>query len=69
VQTELSLEKVKVVRNDLNETDLEVIAARPAPKIDKNVVRSACEQRSAAEPTVLSRLTSRFFRQRPAQAR
>ena len=32
VQGELSLDSVKVMRNDLAETDLEVVPARPAPK-------------------------------------
>ena len=39
VQTELSLENVKVVRNDLSESDLEVKAAR-----DKQVTVSSSEQ-------------------------
>jgi hypothetical protein len=39
VQTELSLENVKVVRNDLSESDLEVKAAR-----NKQVTVSASKQ-------------------------
>src|SRR5262249_2485535 len=32
VQGELSLDRVKVVRNDLSEADVEIITAKPAPK-------------------------------------
>src|SRR5437588_12024000 len=35
VQAELSLEQVKVVRNDLSETDLEIVRAKPAPATDQ----------------------------------
>ena len=59
VQGELSLEKVKVIRNDLNDADLEVIAARPSgtpvltgPRLQP-LVRT--------ETTTISRMTARFF--------
>lgn len=59
VQAELSLEKVKVIRNDLNETDLEVITAKPSgtpvlsgPRLQPTV---------RTEAKTISRLTARFF--------
>jgi hypothetical protein len=64
VQTELSLERVKVMRNDLSEADLEVVRARPAqlglaPKATPSVQR--LQSLSGPEPTTWNRLTSRFF--------
>ena len=41
VQGELSLEKVKVVRNDLSDADVEIIAARPAESIRENSSRES----------------------------
>lgn len=38
VQGELSLDKVKPVRNDLSETDLELVAARKPPEAKPGVV-------------------------------
>jgi len=59
VQGELSLEKVKVVRNDLNDADVELMPARPT------VVTSASSAISPAmnktEPTTWNRLTSRLL--------
>ena len=47
VQAELSLDGVKVVRNDLSESDLEIVRAREAP-----AGKRADEVRSGAEPGV-----------------
>jgi hypothetical protein len=41
VQTELTLENIRVVRNDLSDTDLEVVAARPAAPAPKAASVSA----------------------------
>lgn len=65
VQTELSLEKVKVIRNDLNDADLEVVRVRKAEKTEKPVPR--LESIEPAEATRLGRLTSRFFRTEQVQ--
>jgi hypothetical protein len=46
VQAELSLEGVKVVRNDLSESDLEIVQARPDP-----VSKSAEEVGAGANPS------------------
>jgi hypothetical protein len=59
VQTELSLERVKVMRNDLNDTDLEVIPARTAGKPETAGPR--LQPLAKEDATALSRLTSRFF--------
>jgi len=64
VQTELSLERVKVMRNDLSDADLEVVPARPAkPVVAAPAVRPASrpEPVTAGEATTWNRLTSRFF--------
>jgi hypothetical protein len=59
VQGELLLEGVKVVRNDLNETDLEVI---PTPKPSEKAVEPA-ERQANAEPAKLAwrRIAARLF--------
>lgn len=59
VQTELSLERVKVVRNDLSDTDLEVIPAKLAGKPENPAPR--LQPAARTEETALGRLTSRFF--------
>ncbi len=59
VQTELSLERVKVMRNDLNDTDLEVIPARTAGKPETAGPR--LQPLAKEDGTALSRMTSRFF--------
>jgi hypothetical protein len=64
VQTEMSLERVKVVRNDLSDADLEIIPARPAQperlvKPEQPALRGG---QAGAEPTTAwGRLTSRIF--------
>src|SRR5579859_1432490 len=77
VQCELSLEKVKVVRNDLSDTDLEFRAARkPAPPADAGPAGASSRPQAEVsypfvrpplnstrpEPTAWVRLTSRFFK-------
>jgi len=59
VQTELSLERVKVMRNDLNDTDLEVIPARTAGTPEPGGPKLQPSARN--EMTTLNRLTSRLF--------
>jgi len=62
VQSELSLETVKVVRNDLSDADLELVPAKiaarpelPMPKV------SSLPPRNGAAGMVWSRLTARIF--------
>ena len=59
VQGELSLEKVKVVRNDLNDADVELMPARPTV----TTIASGAILPAAAKtgPTTWNRLTSRFI--------
>jgi hypothetical protein len=59
VQGELLLEGVKVVRNDLNETDLEVV---PTPKLPEKPVEQL-EHHANAEPAKLAwrRIAARLF--------
>ena len=58
VQGELVLDTVKVVRNDLNEADLEVVPARKAPAAPA----APQPQKAASGAAVLwSRITSRLF--------
>jgi hypothetical protein len=50
VQGELSLDRIKVVRNDLSDADLEIVGAKPAPVATVNtpVPRSAEKTKSGA---------------------
>jgi hypothetical protein len=48
VQGELSLDNIKVVRNDLNDADLEVIPAKPAAKTKPEAVMQAHERAELA---------------------
>jgi hypothetical protein len=61
VQGELSLEKVKVVRNDLSDSDLELVAAsqpaKAAAPLAENVFAAG-----AKKPSLLVRLKSRLLR-------
>ena len=61
VQSELSLDKIKVVRNDLSDADLEVVAARQpvAPAIPAPGPRS--EEGTAVAQSTLGRVTTRIF--------
>ena len=52
IQSELSLDEVKVVRNDLSDADLEVVPAKPARRADTVPV---------PEANAWSRLTTRIF--------
>jgi hypothetical protein len=58
VQTELSLEKVKVMRNDLNDTDLAVVAVPAAGKAASGKSATSLQK---AESNTLNRMTARFF--------
>ena len=75
VQTELSLENLKVVRNDLSDTDLEVVPAKSLAKSSQSEVsatKPTLQTPRGTEETTLSRLTSRFFGQgqeQPTQVR
>lgn len=69
VQTELLLEQVKVVRNDLSEADIEVVptAAKAAPAVTAAAEPVAAVEKSgqpvkpATEGTGWSRLTAKLF--------
>jgi hypothetical protein len=60
VQGELSLDGVKVVRNDLSETDLEIVPAQPAAEKTPATASNPFSKELAAE-TTWSRVTGRFF--------
>lgn len=57
VQAELSLEKVKVVRNDLSETDLEIIPAKLAGLA--NVAGPVIQPLARTETNTWNRMTSK----------
>ena len=61
VQSELSLDKIKVVRNDLSDADLEVVTARQpaAPTISAPGPRS--EEGTGVAQSTLGRVTTRIF--------
>ena len=59
VQGELSLEKVKVVRNDLNDADVELMPARLA--VTTTVTGDNLPTTTKTGPTTWNRLTSRFI--------
>jgi hypothetical protein len=67
VQGELSLEKVKVVRNDLSDTDLEIVPVRSAMKLSPS--RGTAVSVPIDEATAWDRLTSRFFNTEETQVR
>jgi hypothetical protein len=56
VQGELSLEKIKVVRNDLSDADLEVIPAKPPTASAMRAV-----ERAAGAEKAWGRVTTRFL--------
>jgi hypothetical protein len=66
VQAELSLERIKVVRNDLNDADLEVVTARSTTAAGASAPKNE-EPASGAPSAVLNRLNSRFLSSRPTQ--
>ncbi len=49
VQTELSLDKVQVVRNDLSDTDVEIVPAGKDRDVQPSVARSSGRQKQAAD--------------------
>jgi hypothetical protein len=63
VQTELSLDRVKVIRNDLSDADLEVVTVRSTQKPSAPTPAPAprMEPVTSMEATGLGRLTARFF--------
>ena len=61
VQGELSLEGVRVVRNDLSDTDLEIVPAKPlAPFVTETPAKGTLE-RGATVETAWGRMTGRIF--------
>ena len=56
VQTELSLDQIKVLRNDLSDADLEVIPAKPPSASAMRAV-----ERAAGAENVWGRVTARFL--------
>jgi hypothetical protein len=62
VQTELLLELVKPVRNDLSDSDIEVICiAKPAPAPQPRAVAVLASRDPAAGETGVSRMSKQFF--------
>ena len=61
VQTEMSLDRVKVVRNDLSDSDLEIVRMRPQPPPFKQapVVQTEEKPHSAERPW--NRMAGRLF--------
>jgi hypothetical protein len=68
IQTELSLEKVTVMRNDLSDTDLAVVRTKPVelPKTPLPILQPMVVK---SEPTTWGRLTSRIFGSEQTQIR
>jgi hypothetical protein len=67
IQGELSLDRVKPVRNDLTDADLELAPAKPAVKTPEPANVFAAPQpavASAAKASWLNRLTGRLFRRK-----
>jgi hypothetical protein len=60
VQGELSLEGVRVVRNDLSDSDLEIVPAKPLAPPGKEPVTSSTAKDLANE-TAWARMTGRIF--------
>jgi hypothetical protein len=52
VQGELSLEKIKVMRNDLSDTDLEIVSAKKAPTSAKPIPAQQSQEISEQETGV-----------------
>ncbi len=61
VQGELSLDAIKVIRNDLNDADLEIVPARAAPAPAPAPPRPHPGVIRAAMDLFLRRITPRFF--------
>ena len=61
VQGELSLDKIKVVRNDLSGADLEIVPARMPTVPAASAQASLTEQRAGVVESTWERVTTRFF--------
>jgi hypothetical protein len=61
VQGELSLETIKVIRNDLSDTDLEIVHSRQEPAKTSAAPAVETVQPVPATPSALGRVTSRMF--------
>ena len=59
VQGELSLDRIKVVRNDLSDADLEVIGAKPAPSAAVNALARQSAERAEFGALTWRRLAAR----------
>jgi hypothetical protein len=62
VQAELSLEKVRVVRNDLTDTDYEVVCADTATA--SPIKKAPATVPVSTQPRTLGRLAERLFSQK-----
>jgi hypothetical protein len=62
VQGELSLDKVKPMRNDLSDSDLELVRRKPARHVDGGNVFAAPANGEARRPSLLMRIKERLFR-------
>ena len=61
VQGELSLDKIKVVRNDLSDADLEVVPARTAGGPASSAPALQTEERAGVVESTWGRATTRLF--------
>ena|SRR5579859_6624895 len=61
VQGELSLERVKVVRNDLSDSDLDIVRCRPQPSLANRSVPVAEPKAAEMPDKPWSRVTGRLF--------
>jgi hypothetical protein len=61
VQTELSLDNVKVVRNDLEESDLEIVTAETATSTQVAPQAAAASSKRGPVPPALKKLTDRLL--------
>jgi hypothetical protein len=68
VQTELTLEKVRVVRNDLSDMDFEIVPGR-LMGLPSGASPILSHQPSSSEPGAWSRLTSKFMGAQHAEIR
>jgi hypothetical protein len=68
VQGELSLDKIKVVRNDLSDADLEVVPARRPVVLARGVPGLQAEARGGAAESAWERVTTRVLGAGQSQA-
>jgi hypothetical protein len=61
VQAELSLERVRVVRNDLSDSDLEVVRTRPQPRAPTPEFQTEAEEKPLPIERPWNRMAGRFF--------